>query len=98
MDKKHWGEKEKLLTTNSSIFSHSVFKRLILQTHKNQGFFGKGLTPYQNLELSKLKALADNNIKVTETRKFFFKKLENIVGNGENVGYDYFFLFFRSVF
>ena len=25
-------------------FSHSVFKRLILQTRKNQGLFGKGLT------------------------------------------------------
>ena len=27
-----------------SIFFHSVFKRLILQTSKNQGLFGKGLT------------------------------------------------------
>ena len=25
-------------------FSHSVFKRLVLQTRKNQGLFGKGLT------------------------------------------------------
>ena len=24
-------------------FSYSVFKRLVLQTHKNQGLFGKGL-------------------------------------------------------
>ena len=24
--------------------SHCVFKRLVLQTHKNQGLFGKGLT------------------------------------------------------
>ena len=24
-------------------FSHGVFKRLVLQTHKNQGLFGKGL-------------------------------------------------------
>ena len=26
-------------------FSHSVFKRLVLQTRKNQGLFGIGLTP-----------------------------------------------------
>ena len=26
-------------------FSHSVFKRLVLQTRKNQGLFGKGLSP-----------------------------------------------------
>ena len=27
-----------------SPFPHSVFKRLVLQTHKNKGLFGKGLT------------------------------------------------------
>ena len=27
------------------LFSHSVFKRLVLQTRKNQGLFGKGLKP-----------------------------------------------------
>ena len=27
-------------------FSDSVFKRLVLQTHKNQGLFGKGLNAY----------------------------------------------------
>ena len=38
-------EKEKLLVRSNSSFSHSVFKRLELQTRKNQGLFGKGLTP-----------------------------------------------------
>ena len=37
------GEKEKLLVTSNFPFSHSVFKRLVLQTVKNQGLFGKGL-------------------------------------------------------
>ena len=32
-----------LLVTNNFSFSHSVFKRLVLQTCKNQGLFGKGL-------------------------------------------------------
>ena len=36
-------EKEKLLVTSNFSFSHSVFKRLVLQTRKNQGLFGKGL-------------------------------------------------------
>ena len=31
------------VTINFS-FSHSVFNRLVLQTRKNQGLFGKGLT------------------------------------------------------
>ena len=35
-------EKEKLLVTSNFSFSDNVFKRLILQTRKNQGLFGKG--------------------------------------------------------
>ena len=45
-------EKEKLLVTSNFSFSHSVFKRLLLQTRKNQGLFGKGLTHDLNLHLS----------------------------------------------
>ena len=41
--RKHCGKKEKLLIMSNFSFSHSVFKRLVLQTHKNQGLFGKGL-------------------------------------------------------
>ena len=36
-------EKEKLLVTSNFSFSHGVFKRLILQTRKDNGLFGKGL-------------------------------------------------------
>ena len=40
-------EKEKLLVTSNFSFSHSVFKGLnVLQTHENQGLFGKGLTKF----------------------------------------------------
>ena len=42
VEKTLW-EKEKLLVTSNFAFSHSVFKRLALQTCKNQGLFGKGL-------------------------------------------------------
>ena len=38
------GEKEQLLVTSNFSFSHSIFKRLVLQTRKNQGLFGKGLS------------------------------------------------------
>ena len=37
---KNW-EKEKLLITSNFSFSHSIFRRLGLQTPKNQGLFGK---------------------------------------------------------
>ena len=36
-------EKKKLLVTSNFFFSHSVFKRLVLQTRQYQGLFGKGL-------------------------------------------------------
>ena len=36
-------EKEKLCVTSNFSFSQSIFKRLVLQTHKNQGLFGKGV-------------------------------------------------------
>ena len=43
-------EKEKLLVTSNFSFTHSVFKRLVLQTCKNQGLFGKGLSQVQKTE------------------------------------------------
>ena len=42
-EKKTLWEQEKLLVTSNFSFSHSVFERLVLQTRKNQGLFGKGL-------------------------------------------------------
>ena len=45
-------EKEKLLVTNSFSFSHSVFQRLLLQTRKNQGKFGKELNTIQSVNHS----------------------------------------------
>ena len=41
-------EKDKLLVTSNFPFSNSVFKRLVLQTRKNQGLFGKGLNNFEN--------------------------------------------------
>ena len=37
-------DKEKLHVISTFSFSHSVFKRLTLQTHKNQGLFENGST------------------------------------------------------
>ena len=44
-------KKEKLLFTNNFSFFHGLFKRLVLQTRKNQGLFGRGLN--RNEEKSK---------------------------------------------
>ena len=42
------------LVMNNFSFSHSVFKRLELQTHKNQGLFGKGLRSRAVVDCSRL--------------------------------------------
>ena len=44
-------------------------------------------------DLSKLKARADDKINVTEKLKFDLGRTENIVGKGENAGYQHFLLF-----
>ena len=62
-------EKEKLLIMSNFSFSHSVFKRLVLQTRKNQGLFGKRLTHYHTM---------------TPFDTPGKQAIENTVGKGEN--------------
>ena len=45
------------------------------------------------LYLSKLKAFADVKINVREKLEFVLGSMENIVGKGENAGYQHFLLF-----
>ena len=45
---------------------------------------------------SKLKAFADDTIKVAKIMIFVFDGVENIVGKGENAGYQHFLLFPQS--
>ena len=80
MGRKHW-EKEKLLVTSNFYFSHSVLKRHVLQTCKNQGLFGKGL-----------KEFVDDNYKMDKDGRFS-KRVENTVGKIEIACYEQFLLF-----
>ena len=45
------------------------------------------------LDWSKFKAFAEDKINVTEKLKFALGRVENIVGKGENAGYQHFLLF-----
>ena len=47
----------------------------------------------KSLDQSKLKAFAEDKINMNENRNFFFQKAKNIVGKGENAGYQHFLLF-----
>ena len=59
-------------------FSHSVFKRLVLQTHKNQGLFGKGLILSQTspgFYMSTVQVFWNLISHACETRKFVMATL-----------------------
>ena len=45
------------------------------------------------LDLSKYKAFTDDNLNVYPKLTFALGRIENIVGKGENAGYEHFFLF-----
>ena len=49
------------------------------------------------LDWSKLKAIADENLKVVKMIIYILDRDENIVGKGENAGYQYFLLFPQCV-
>ena len=57
--------------------------------------FFNSLPNNEILDWSKLKAFADNKIDVNEQLKFSLGGLENIVGKGENAGYQHFHLFLQ---
>ena len=51
---------EKLVVMGNFAFSHSAFKRFVLQTCKNKGLFGKGLKPIHCfLQLSMFEKIKD---------------------------------------
>ena len=70
-----------MLVTSNFSFSHSVFSRLVQQTHKNQGLFGKGLKSLQTTNLDLMELVESS------------KRLENTVGKGEIACYKQFLLF-----
>ena len=92
-------EKEKLLVTSNFSFSHSIFKRVEVQTRKNQGLFGKGLrkkSPLPNniiYNWSKLKTYAVNKLCMAEIIWMLSLKVREHCGKGENVSYRHFLLF-----
>ena len=47
------------------------------------------------LDVTKLKAFADNKINVAQMMIPVFDRVENIVGKGENAGYQHFLLFLQ---
>ena len=60
----------------------------------NQYFsFFNSLPNNKILDVTKLKAFADDKINIAQVKISIFDKVENIVGKGENAGYQHFLLF-----
>ena len=77
-------------------FFHNVFKNLRHWEAWEPRIFMWKVNSLPNdkfLDWSKLKAFANDKIKVTEKMKFVLERVENIVGKGENSGYQHFLLF-----
>ena len=47
----------------------------------------------KNVDWSKLKRFADDNLNIAQMMEFSFDRVENIVGKGENAGFQHFLLF-----
>ena len=75
----------------STMLSEGTLPRII----KSRDCVEKKLTLHNDKiqDWSKLKALADNKINVTEKSKFVSQRVDNIVRKGENAGYQHFLLF-----
>ena len=58
----------------------------------DEKFIIKFLPNDKILDLSKFKSFTDDNLNVYQKLKFAFGRVENIVGKGENAGYQCFLL------
>ena len=70
--------RRKTLWTSNFSFSHSVFKGLVLQTHKNEGLFGNDLSCVcmeDRFDLAQMTEFVLDGVK------------KNIVGKVENAAY-----------
>ena len=70
-----WWEKGKLLVMSNFSFSHSVFKRPILQTYQNKGLFGRGLMLFGNDLNPFSQSMAQDSLE-TEKKKITHRKLK----------------------
>ena len=79
-----------------SLSVHLCTKYWLLCITNTYSFAAIVFNPLPNgkiLDQSKLKAFADDNLNVYQKLKFALGRVENIVGKGENAGYQHFLLF-----
>ena len=69
---------------------------------QDYGYWVNSLPNIKLLYSSKLKAFADSKLNIAKMMIYLFEKVKNIVGKGENPGYQHFLLyqqcFLKSIF
>ena len=74
------------------LYGKTLLFFLMAQIMSPQGYFNS-LPNNKFLNWSEIKVFADDTINMTEKLKFGFRRVVNIVGKGENAGYQHFLLF-----
>ena len=77
------------LVLTKMVTSHKMVKLFIIYSLNCINSLPKG----KILDWFKFKAFADDKINVTQKLKFVLERVENVVGKGENAGYQHFLLF-----
>ena len=101
--------KEEKANYQHCLFFPQHFEKILYHGHQKMPLCSKGLKleefAYNKIRVfislpnnkiygwSKLKAFADDIINATEKLKFVLGRVENVVGKGENAGYQHFLLF-----
>ena len=80
-----------LVSVNKMIFFSSQFVIVLCHGMGHPRQF-KLFTNDKSIDLPTLKAFADDKICVAQNLKFILGRVENIVGKGENAGYQHFLL------
>ena len=87
-----WRSKSQHITKHEHLVIFSSFKHSFTIS-RSMGFNFNSLPNDKIQDWLKLKAFADNKITVIEKLKIVLGRVENIVGKGENAGYQHFLLF-----
>ena len=78
-----WGVESVIIFLSHFVFNSSKQNQVLFNSIPNDKI----------LDWFKLKALADDKLKVAKMMIFLFDRVDNTVGNGENAGYQHFLLF-----
>ena len=70
-----------------------VWFTLMIGSYKEEKYYSNPLSNNRILDWSKLQAFAEDKINVTQKLEVALERVENLVGKGENAGFQHLLLF-----